>query len=561
MEFRIKPFPKNRYPRTGLLIKGSTPSVWLREMEFLGIALDKVKSFAIPSQEPNVLYGCFIIFHSETFAEVGKNIRFQCVENKMFIPENTIFYPEMNSEEWQHIDADFLIMHPDFGLVKLSEQIHWVSLLQDSVKSGSEVRKPLNGVKIPQKIESYMVEMDDEKVLEELQKRQTDEEWMKNLPFDMKKVLAGNQKEIEKYLKYIEKYPERAVDLGVPLDTLGTSRGDGFGKFKFGENSWWGKIFRKKDSNGKLVSGPRDYRWVLWVFWIVIIIGRLVWEFNKNDSPKDNITAESSGNAVSQQELKKNPPVLAFESGITEIDIKIDSLYGNKRKELINEYNATVSKNPNSKTLFEMAEAIQKFKTEESKTRDSLKVVYNKKIAKHIQDRSERILHKISDSLKKENPDRSVNEGIVKSVWKQKKILIEDSLGRLYGTIDPVKSDHKVPDSDSNIRVINNSENSSDTKISFSEIIWLVIMMIGSVGLYSYFFKRKTLSAGGSNVPKGIKIFLILILAAMLIYLFYPLIEMFGYNWFVWILILCVIPLLYRLFNDDKTILKSEDDE
>jgi hypothetical protein len=52
---------------------------------------------------------------------------------------------------------------------------------------------------------------------------------MKNLPFDMKKVMTGNKKEIEKYLKYIEKYPDRAVELGVPLDIMGTSRGDGFG--------------------------------------------------------------------------------------------------------------------------------------------------------------------------------------------------------------------------------------------------------------------------------------------------------------------------------------------
>ena len=98
-------------------------------------------------------------------------------------------------------------MHPEFGLVKLSEQIDWISLIQEPVKSNIIVRKPSNGVKIPQEIESFTVEMDDEKVLEALQKSQTEEEWMKNLPFDMKKVMAGNKKEIEKYLLYIEKYP------------------------------------------------------------------------------------------------------------------------------------------------------------------------------------------------------------------------------------------------------------------------------------------------------------------------------------------------------------------
>ncbi len=45
MELRIKPFPKNSYPKKGLLIKGSSPLVWLNEMEILGIDLHDVQSF------------------------------------------------------------------------------------------------------------------------------------------------------------------------------------------------------------------------------------------------------------------------------------------------------------------------------------------------------------------------------------------------------------------------------------------------------------------------------------------------------------------------------------
>ncbi|WP_419868665.1 APC family permease [Chryseobacterium sp. CT-SW4] len=558
MEFRIKPFPKNTYPRKGLLIKGSSPFIWFEEMDFLGIELDKVRSFAIPSKEPDVLYGCFIIMDKTSY-EVGKNPIFQCVENKMFIPENTVYYPKMNPGEWQNIDAELMIMHPDFGLVKLSEPIDWGALLEGSEKLDVNIRKPLNGVKIPQKIESYTVEIDDEKILAALQKKQAGEEWMKDLPFDMKKVLQGNNREIEKYLKYIEKYPERAVDLGIPLDTLGTSRGDGYGNFKFGESAWWGKLFGRK--NGRSVLGSRDYRWVLLAFWVLIIIGRAVFGFDEKESSQKNTSLQSSGKVISQEELRKNPPVLAFESGITEIDIKIDSLYGNERKTLLHEYHQTISKELNAKNISELTQDIQKFKTRESKSRDSLKGIYKEKIADHIKANSGRILRGISDSLKKANPHQPVNNGIVKSVWRQKQILLEDSLGHLYGTIDPVVSDPLEPDSNSNIRIVNDSGSPSASKITFSEMIWMVLMMIGSVGLYSYFVRRKPLSAGGNNVPNGIKMFLILILVGMMVYLFYPLIEMFGYNWFVWLLIICVILVLYRLFNEDKTILKSDKDE
>ena len=103
MELRIKPFPKNSFPKRGLLIKGSSPSLWLREMDLLDIDLNEVRSFPIPSNEPNVLYGCFLVFRNLAPSEIGRNSYFQCVDDKFFIPENTVFYPKVNSEEWQNI--------------------------------------------------------------------------------------------------------------------------------------------------------------------------------------------------------------------------------------------------------------------------------------------------------------------------------------------------------------------------------------------------------------------------------------------------------------------------
>lgn len=116
-------------------------------------------------------------------------------------------------------------------MVKLNEEIDWLSIIENPKTGSEKVMKASKGVQIPKEIKSFTVEMNDAKVLKALQKSQTQEEWMKDLPFDMKKVLAGNKKEIKKYLKYIEKYPDRAVKLGVPLDLLGTSRGGWFWKF------------------------------------------------------------------------------------------------------------------------------------------------------------------------------------------------------------------------------------------------------------------------------------------------------------------------------------------
>lgn len=554
MELRIKPFPKNNYPKKGVLIKGSSPLVWFEEMDKLKIDLNLVKTFAIPSNEPNILYGCFIIFTDHAPLEIGKNSYFQCIDEILFIPENTTFYPKINPEDWHNIDSRFLVMHPEFGLVKLSEEIDWILVLEEPEKAKLSIRKPSNGVYIPQEIKSYTVEIDDEKMMESLQKSQTEEEWMKNLPFDMKKVMAGNKREIEKYLKYIEKYPDRAIDLGVPLDILGTSRGDGFGKFKF-DNGWLSRLLGGGRGNGK----PRDYRWVLLALWIVIIVGRIIIGFSK-DTPETE-TPVSSGNVISKDALKnQDSGKLAFESGLTEIDMKIDSLYNDERRDLMKEYATAASKGPNAKEVAEVEKKVEKYRTKENKTRDFLKKIYNKKIAQHIESRSKDYQRKISDSIKKVNPNKPVNQGVVKSVWRKKQVLMEDSLGRLYGTLGNIEP-HFSSDQNANTKKTSGSGDSSAKKISFSEIVWLVILIIGSVGLYSYFFRKKSLNIGGNNVPGGIKIFLVIVLVGMLIYLFYPLIEMYGYNWFVWLLVICVILLIYRLFSEDKTILKSDEDE
>lgn len=565
MELRIKPFPKNSYPKKGLLIKGASPLVWLHEMEILGIRLNEVLAFPVPSSEPNVLYGCFLVFEDLAPDDIGRNAYFQCVDNQFFIPENTIFYPKVNPEDWQLTDAVFLIMHPGFGLVKLKEEIDWLSLIENPKPLEGKVRKPSNGVHIPQKIEHFTVEMDDEKILEALEKPQTEEEWMKNLPFDMKKVMAGNKKEIEKYLKYIEKYPDRAVELGVPLDIMGTSRGDGFGIFKF-KIPWLEKLFGKKENDAASEkSSKRNYAWVFLVVLLMLGLARVFMNLN-TDAPA--ASSEISSVKVQKPDKTMMAPMVAYKSGVTDIDMKIDSLYGKKRRELMKEHmKASLSMSrPDEKSYQEYLKnggrPIDKIQNDISKLNDktdaatdSLKRVYRKKIVKYLAQSEGKIRKKIADSIQKTGSGKPADEGIVKTVMKKKAVLIEDSLGRLYGTKEYPQVPPPMVSSDAGN---NKAEKES---ISFAEIFWLIVAMTGAVGLYSFFVKRKSLNVGGENIPGGTKIFLMILLVVMLAYIFYPLIGMFGYNWFVWLLIIGIVLLLYRLFSEDKTILKSDKDE
>lgn len=567
MELRIQPFPKNTYPRKGLLIRGAAPMAWLHEIEILGIDLTMVRSFPVPANEPNILYGCFLVFQHEAPAGIGKNAYFQCVDDQLFIPEYTLFFPKVSPEEWSAAGAELLLMHPEFGMVKLNEEIDWLSLISDPLPSEAKIRKPSAGVKVPQEIKSYAVEIDDEKTLEALQKPGTEQEWMNNLPFDLQKVMNGNKKEIEKYLKYIEKYPERAVDLGVPLDVTGTSRGDGFAKFIF-NNPWIGKLFgggrEKEDSS---YSGR--YRWIFWAFLIVLGLVRLITYLNRGESAPEETA--SSGKVSGKPDENMMTPTVAYQSGVTDIDLKIDSIYGTKRKELIREHlKASFSrKNEQSYEAYLKAGGrpigaiqndIAKLNERTDAATDSLRRVYRKKIVTYLVQNEQAFRKKIADSLRKTGSGKPAAEGVVKKILKKKQMLVEDSLGRLYGTKDYPEPPALNPEKALHTQYKGTSAD-QEHSISFTEIFWLIVSMIGMVGLYSFIVKKRSLNIGGDHVPAGIKIFLMLVLIAMVAYIFYPLIAMFGYNWFVWFLIICVVLLLYRLFSEDKTILKSDKDE
>jgi hypothetical protein len=437
MELKIKPFPKNNYPKKGLLIKGSSVLGWFREIESLGINLNVVQTFAIPSLELNVLYGCFLVFGSQAPEEIGKNSYFQCFDNQLFIPENTDFYPKINSEDWRNIDARYIIMHPDFGLVKLNETIDWVTLLQESPETEAKLKKPSNSVFIPQKIRSYKVDMNDDDLLEELLNPVTDEEWMKNLPFDLEKVKAGDHDEILKYIDYITKFPERAVYFGIPLDIHSTIRG-GFGNFNFDWGMFGGDAIGNGNDapqNEKSALKMTDSQKIFAVFLAFIVVIIFAVDFGKNQARKEQVSADLySGNTSETFPETENEDVLIFKSGLTDIDMKVDSLFGNERRWLINDYKRSFNSEEGKAA---MLGKIEEYRSKEKKFRDSLKEMYLKKI-EHVVDLKTKNYHKkILDSIQKDPSNKMSKiskELLADDILEMRKTTISDSLARIYGT-------------------------------------------------------------------------------------------------------------------------------
>lgn len=236
MELKLKIHAKNTFSKGGILIKSASAEVWLREIQNMGLKLESIKAYPIPGMRANELYGCLLVFNpSNNKVDIRGNNFLQLIENKLFIPENTTISPELTKEEWHNLfSEEYHFLHPEIGLVELKDQVDWIALLQQPKKKEIEITEPSKTVYVPQFISSLRVEVDKEKILENIENPPSEEELIGKLPFDMQKVMKGNQKEMDKFMAFLDKNPKLALQYAIPLDTLGTSRGDNYGKFSFG---------------------------------------------------------------------------------------------------------------------------------------------------------------------------------------------------------------------------------------------------------------------------------------------------------------------------------------
>ncbi|KUJ60704.1 hypothetical protein AR687_16895 [Flavobacteriaceae bacterium CRH] len=277
MELKLKINTKNTYPKGGILIKSASVEVWLHEIQNIGLTLGSVKVFPVPGTRANELFGCLIVFNQSKskIGDIEKNNFYQLAENKLFIPENTSIAPELTEEEWHKLFSEYHLLHPEIGLVELKEEVNWTDLLQLPVLREIEITVPSKSVSIPQFITSMRVEVDQEKILNDIENPVSEEEMIAKLPFDLQKLMKGNQKEMDKFLKFLDENPKLALQLAIPLDTLGTSRGDSYGKFSFGR----GNMSRFLPSEE---SSPNLFKYGAIIF-LILILGNFKLGDNHSD--------------------------------------------------------------------------------------------------------------------------------------------------------------------------------------------------------------------------------------------------------------------------------------
>ncbi|EDP94882.1 hypothetical protein U8527_15110 [Kordia algicida OT-1] len=267
----------NPHPRCGIFIKHASPKAWLAEITRMQLKLSDCIIYPCPGLDANSISGILIIFKStHKNLDIANNACVQKANTGFYIPDNTRLNMALTDEEFAKMfQGKPHFFHHELGLIELKEQLRWETILQAPEAHFPTIETPAKGVNIPSKVTAFSVEIEEKEEEKALENPFGDEPVdPKDVPFDMKKVLQGNNKEVEKYLKYLERNPDAALKMAVPLDMMGTSRGKAFAKYKFKSNFFeslgFGELSEKGSSTLKTLIGIIAIIAVFWIGYEVI---------------------------------------------------------------------------------------------------------------------------------------------------------------------------------------------------------------------------------------------------------------------------------------------------
>ena len=159
MEIQIKPAKYNTYPVGGILIKGQLVYNWIKEIQRMGLSYSKIEIFPIPNITANSIWGCLIIGNIRFDGIVlNENQVCQTVTNNLYIAEHSILIPALTEVELgKFFSSSKYIIHPEFGMVELSEVLNLGEfLVSPSLNIDLSIR-PAPPSFIPMGIKSFQI--------------------------------------------------------------------------------------------------------------------------------------------------------------------------------------------------------------------------------------------------------------------------------------------------------------------------------------------------------------------------------------------------------------------
>ena len=317
MKLQLTSYHKDIFPACGFFIEATSLTEWLDAIHQLDIDPLNIEIHALPSNTVNQIWGCLVLVDSPNLREeLGKYQSAHIVGGKLIIPEKSKVLPELIEHDIQQLfQMDTYVLHPEFGLFKLTEPIKLAKHLDIGELHIIESSRPEDYSIWSAAINSFRIEATPKEelkyALEHLQEREKFEDQplsiseklrleiykkfinldkdgeislegsalekiAENLNLsgsnmrdrilkDFKNLLDRNKREVEKLLELMKDNPEEALRYAIPLEEHGYTTGDSKAEFKMKDRGldfslFGGLISSSRGAGGGIDIGDEYFR-------------------------------------------------------------------------------------------------------------------------------------------------------------------------------------------------------------------------------------------------------------------------------------------------------------
>jgi hypothetical protein len=278
----------------------------------MGLSLEELHVYPIAGATANTIWGCLITPRIGAESEkgigggqswppdIGSNVYCQCIQGKLFLPENSRLYPQLSVAGLEKLLKDRQhLFHPETGWIELPEPIRWEDLLRLPAATKRTIIRPEEPVFIPSRaLAFYKQSLPSEEVLENMEQELFPErakntkpltpwekiklgmlrtlfgnpqspgagkkpgwfsrlmpklrfKWLEKLQDNLDDLEERNNREVDKLLDLFKKNPREALKYAIPIDNEGVSRGKETGSYML--SRWWASFNALGDlvGNGK----------------------------------------------------------------------------------------------------------------------------------------------------------------------------------------------------------------------------------------------------------------------------------------------------------------------
>lgn len=288
MKLSLTSYHKDLHPLCGFFVESSDLTDWLTALHRLGLDPTKLEIHGLPTNTANQIWGCLVLVDQSLLPDqLGKYQSAHILGGKLIIPEKSRVIPELTTYDFEQLfRTDTYVLHPDFGLFKLTESISLDKHLETGELTTLNSSRPKDFKFNSEEIIAFTVEASPEDELKlELESMKKREKFTDNplsigeklrLAFykkflitengqdgkislnpngssfeklskllglsgpnahdgfleDFRNLQERNKKEVDKLLDLLKNNPEEALRFAIPLEEHGYTRGKTNAEFK-----------------------------------------------------------------------------------------------------------------------------------------------------------------------------------------------------------------------------------------------------------------------------------------------------------------------------------------